>query len=245
MGNTNTNPKGVDESKAEFYYSRGVLHFTMGIVEQYFDLIPGSRLIISVGSGNGVVERMLAEKKKKVICIDPAFNEWLSVPDGLINTIAMQPNYLNVDEALKQEPLIMRHATLFLNWCYPTAGPYDIRAVTRIKPMYIVCVYDENRISGSTLFHKDIKNCKYGYIPNNYKIVCTTRKICNFHDGFAATVMVLRLYQCIDITETLDQRTITKLDVLLPTDCSCESHADRSSCGIRNMENIGVQNEVV
>jgi hypothetical protein len=146
-------------------YSTGVLLLGTGNVYEYIkNLLQISKLpLISIGSGNGVIERKIEEKFKiNVICIDPTPLSWsLSVSENKL------PDYLTMDELINKNKTLIGSCNLFLNWCYPD-HTYDIESIILLKPRNLIIITDLSDLhgAGGCAFHDFLKKCG---VPTNVK----------------------------------------------------------------------------
>lgn len=92
--------------------------------------------IISVGSGNGCIEKLIDQTiGTNIICIDPYPNTFNPAPDHL----KKDPAYPNVDECIKSNMQIVGNCSLMINWAQPELD-YDFEAITKLNPMYILWI---------------------------------------------------------------------------------------------------------
>ncbi len=129
--------------------------------------------IVSLGSGNGVVERILCKRlDRNIVCIDSEFNKFIFAPEKFTKL----PNFNTVDDYLQSDEKSNENMVLFINWPEPSMGfdvtkgdtlPYDYEAVMKLKPEHIIIVYDPSGASGSTLFINWIeKKCGVPPVPS-------------------------------------------------------------------------------
>lgn len=103
----------------------------------------GRGIVVSVGSGNGLLERILYDcylsifgLKLEVICVDP--NPLSFASRGLSETF-FEPSFPRVSDLVNSRPELVgnerneRGVFLLLNWCYPLLS-YDREAVEKLKP---------------------------------------------------------------------------------------------------------------
>lgn len=110
--------------------------------------------IVSVGSGQAGIEylsqQMIHDPRIDWVCIDPdplSFHYSRTEP-----IVYIQPEYPLVRNLIKAQPELVRHCTLFLNWCYP-AGDYDYEAIVKLKPLAFMTIYNQDGIAGTPKFH--------------------------------------------------------------------------------------------
>jgi hypothetical protein len=97
-------------------------------------------VVVSVGSGNGLLERILYDCylaifgiKLEVVCVDP--NPLSFASHGLSKTF-FEPSFATIDDLVASRPeLVGGEGGIFLllNWCFPTLS-YDREAVEKLKP---------------------------------------------------------------------------------------------------------------
>lgn len=94
----------VDKSEISHYLSGGMvigIDNLMWYFKTLLEKFPKSNMV-SVGSGNGVVERIICEKLNcNIVCIDPKFNLFLTAPENFTR----KPDFATVDEYLHLVPL--------------------------------------------------------------------------------------------------------------------------------------------
>jgi len=143
------------------YFSLGIekvgIKNLLWYFEKVMELAPNAD-IISVGSGNGVVEQIIDDKFKcDVICIDPFSNKFIPAPAEFVKPSTFD----NVDDYLDKTPIISdKKLILFLNWPYNeftkedgsmTEYEYDYDSIVKLKPNHIIVVYDPSGSAGSHL----------------------------------------------------------------------------------------------
>ena len=93
--------------------------------------------IVSVGSGNGAFEQILIDKLNlNIICIDP---NPLKYNSNLLTKPFIEPHYKSVDEFI---PFYNGNCVLLLNWCEPNDSTYDYEAITKLRPISIISIYE-------------------------------------------------------------------------------------------------------
>ena len=150
------------------YLSGAALTAGEELVNKMISTIPKDAKIISVGSGNGVLERYIQDKmERNIICIDPLFNGFNTVKKEDI-MYTKQPDFATVDEYLNTREFTSTKTCLLLNWPYPTGylnvaygeeyakEDYDIEAVEKLNSDYIVGLFGE--YAGSNQFKKFMFN---------------------------------------------------------------------------------------
>lgn len=134
--------------------SIGVRYLGISLLKDYLRAVLDSRVddtiaVVSVGSGNGVVERKLNDDLEiKVICVDPEPNRYLSCADPML------PDYPSVPALVAARPEIQGNCILLLNWASPNESTYDIEAVRDLRPLDVVAVVETTTgIAGGCEFH--------------------------------------------------------------------------------------------
>jgi hypothetical protein len=109
--------------------------------------------IVSVGSGNGVLERQISnELKTDIICVDPDPESYEKYPTNM--SLAMIPQYNNVVSLIKSKPDLIGNCILLIGWSSPNDTTYDLEAIDALKPSRIVLIYETTGIAGSFSLHK-------------------------------------------------------------------------------------------
>lgn len=139
-------------------YSTGVLLLGPENVHEYFrNLVHVSKFpIISVGSGNGVIERELeAAFGIRIVCVDPTPLSW-----SLPSTDYRPPDFANMADLATHRPDLVGRCNLFINWAYPTHA-YDMEAVMLMQPrnMITICDVGPMRGAGGRMFHSWMQHC--------------------------------------------------------------------------------------
>ena len=124
--------------------------------------------LVSVGSGNGLLENEINSKcNVNIICVDPDPSSYSKPP------IVIQPHYNYVKDLINAKPIIVNNCLLLLNWCNPNMSEYDYEAIKLLKPVAFIAIYEEHYHSygaaGGIKF--------YEYIHNNdeYNLVHSTK----------------------------------------------------------------------
>lgn len=126
------------------------------ILEQYFATIYNETTdpIVSIGSGNGHVERhMEIVFGKPICCVDP--NQIPNQNQDLYKT----SEYLNVHDLLNVMPNLKNNSTLFINWSTPNDSTYDFEAIKAVNPTNVLVVFESTGSGGGTLFQKWLNFC--------------------------------------------------------------------------------------
>lgn len=175
MANSLTRPrkekvvKYNDENTLEHYLSGGLQNLGIDIAYEYMQYIIdnyGSNLIISVGSGCGVFEKLLEQYHNiNIICIDPNPNEYINPP----KQFKRQPDYSYVDNIIKIVPFNLIDCTMILNWSSPNSSTYDYDAMTRLQPKIILWIGDTTGVAGGAKFIKFLEETQNN--ETNYNVV--------------------------------------------------------------------------
>ncbi len=102
--------------------------------------------IISIGSGNGIIEFMTKQNNSKInwICIDIDSNP-INFPTHAsqhMNQPFMKVDYNSVDQLIINDISIIGKCILFLNWCLPNDSIYDFEAIIKLKPLAVFSIYE-------------------------------------------------------------------------------------------------------
>jgi hypothetical protein len=94
---------------------------------------------ISVGSGNGALEKLLGDDHNiDVVCVDPDPESWTQ--SGYIH---LAPQFRTVQHMLEEQPdIINDHMTLLLVTPAPCEMDYDIQSIELLNP-YRICIISE------------------------------------------------------------------------------------------------------
>jgi hypothetical protein len=144
--------------KNTYKYSTGVVLLGKENVYEYIkNILKISNLeIVSVGSGNGIIEKNIEEKFNiKMICIDPTPLLWsLSTDENRL------PDYDTTSDLLKERNKLKNNCNLLINWSYPDHS-YDIESIIMLKPRNIIIITDlsEKHAAGGFELHKFMKRC--------------------------------------------------------------------------------------
>lgn len=112
--------------------------------------------IISIGSGNGVAEKMIQDqfKSHRVICVDPVPESFTTYGDDINQCI--RPHYATVNDLIAKEPALVNRCVVVLIWplyTHPNKTrhqlPYDIEALVKLQPWGTYIFYDYTGASGS------------------------------------------------------------------------------------------------
>lgn len=153
-----SNPTIPDIPKNQHVYSTGVLLLGPENVHEYIrNVCVVSKLpIISVGSGNGVIERELESAFGiQIICVDPTPLSW-----SMEHAKYRAPDFATVEDLVSQHPELIDQCNVFINWAFPTHS-YDMEAVHLLRPRNVVTITDVGplRGAGGRFFHTWMSTC--------------------------------------------------------------------------------------
>ena len=140
------------------YISAGVATIGIDTVKWYFEyLLTISNLpIVSVGSGPGVVERILDEAFAiDCICVDPAPKSYINAPEA----ICKLPAYSFVQYLIDHKIGIVGKCCLLLNWSNPNDSTYDYDALVALKPQFLIWIGETSGTAGGKKMLQWLKNC--------------------------------------------------------------------------------------
>lgn len=144
----------------------------LNILDQYFELLVGitSVPIVSVGSGNGYVERHIEKKfGRQIYCVDP------KKYDQMDQSVYKTSEYDNVTQLLLSKPELTSHSITFINWSYPydsSEWSYDYQAIKTLESDHVLIVFESSGIAGSTILHKWLKYCDRTNTTDEERILC-------------------------------------------------------------------------
>ena len=109
----------------------------LNVLKQYFLKIRSisNDLIISIGSGNGYIERHIEkELETTILCVDPMRIE--SVQD-----MYKASNFNYINDLLEDYPNLINNSITFINWSFPNDSTYDYDALAKLSSdnVLIVC----------------------------------------------------------------------------------------------------------
>lgn len=124
---------------------------------------------ISIGSGNGVVEKYLDDMFNiNIICVDPLPETYLPAPEKL----GKKPIFHDINDLVNSNPKLIESCNLLLNWTYPDLS-YDIEAINILKPKWIIWIGEKQGAAGGDEFHMLWKKWdKYYNFGSNYGENC-------------------------------------------------------------------------
>lgn len=128
----------------------------LNVLEKYFranyDTL--SDPFVSIGSGNGYVERHMEKIfDKPIYCVDP--NRVPNTDPELYKT----SEYEDVYKLLESTPELYEHSTMFINWSNPCDSTYDFEAIKAMNPNRILVVFESTGSGGSKLLQKWLNFC--------------------------------------------------------------------------------------
>jgi hypothetical protein len=110
--------------------------------------------IVSIGSGNGHVERLIEhETGLDIICVDP-------VKVSHRNQVLYKTSrYDSVNELLFENPELVSNCVTFINWSTPNDSTYDYEAVKALNSEHILIIFESTGSGGGKLLHKWLNFC--------------------------------------------------------------------------------------
>lgn len=126
------------------------------VLEQYFRTIydVSSDPIVSIGSGNGYIERHMEKLfGKSIYCVDP--NRIINSNSELYKT----SEHENVYKLLEANSSVHEHSTMFINWSTPNESTYDFEAIKAIIPNNLLIVFESTGSGGGRLLQKWLNFC--------------------------------------------------------------------------------------
>lgn len=151
-------------------YNYVIRNLGIDLLKSYFEVLQDNNLTcISVGSGNGSVEKEL-KPDESIVCVDP---EPFSFQETNPSHPTQNPQYDNIDNLLEERKELTDNCNLFLNYPYPNMkGRYDIESIKKLKPKRILTVLDTSGGAGSDLFLNYLDHC----VPNMFEF----KSFCDF-----------------------------------------------------------------
>jgi len=148
------------------------LEFTIDKLHEFATI--HKKPIVSVGSGNGILEFSYEKKYgQQIVCVDPhvksgkSWNPSTGKQDAITYKV---PDFATVDDLIKR-PELVGNSVLILNWCIPSSQMltgkvgYDLEAVVKLRPVGFFTVVeniDAERTmeggAGSAEFHAYLKS---------------------------------------------------------------------------------------
>jgi hypothetical protein len=198
----------MDEDNLSF----GIKYLGLSLLDKYFKYLCDDNYnnpIISVGSGNGVVEKFIKDNNPniKIICIDPNPNQFIPVK----NNEFIKPEFDTIENLLKEQPSIIENCILFLNWPSPNDSTYDIEAVRSLQPSDIITIVDKSGTAGGEEFLEWLNN------PNPYHIVAETIRHGKDCLGWSITYSIIWLTKRENVNKN-DIPEIIEGEIIFPKD---------------------------
>lgn len=128
----------------------------LDVLEKYFSANYNTSPdpVISIGSGNGYVERHMEKKfERSIYCVDP--NHVPNTNSDLYKT----SEYRDVYELLESKPELYEHSTVFINWSNPNDSIYDFEAIKAMNPNNVLIVFESTGSGGGKLLQKWLHFC--------------------------------------------------------------------------------------
>ena len=141
-------------------YNKAISSLGFEKLAVYYGLLQTNGLsCVSIGSGNGSVERQLAPDGS-IICVDPEPTKFQkNDPEHQ----SQDPAYATTDTLVVDQPNLVDGCNMFLNYPYSNKeGRYDVEAVKLLRPKQILAVLDTSGGAGSDLFLEWLKDV----VPN-------------------------------------------------------------------------------
>lgn len=159
--------------------NKAVRCFGLSLIMDYLQQAAGHYRVpvVSVGSGNGLVERDLENAvvcantglRPTVYCVDPDPESYLGPP------VFKQPDAASTTALLGQHPELVGNCILFLNWPEPNGCTWDMEAVVALQPQAIIAVIERFGNSygaaGGELLHRFL----YDSEDQTYAMVMETK----------------------------------------------------------------------
>ena len=157
--------------------------------------------LVSIGSGNGALEKLILERNNKtnIICIDPFPSSFSQIP------IQLSPDYAYDLDLIGANPAIVENCLLLLNWCNPNYSTYDYDAIQRLKPVAFISIYETFRGGNGAAGGEQFYN--YIHKTTDYKLIHSTQGI--------GSGLLIEWYQKCDYEENIIRTTTLPTDVVL------------------------------
>ena len=138
------------------HLNKAIQHIGMYLVSKYFEELYktcNNLQVISVGSGDGFVERLLEkDHSKEIICVDPI--KYNKDPEEYKTS-----TFNDVDHLLTTSPTYKNNCMLFLNWSTPNNSSYDFDAIQKLKPNHCVIIFESTGSAGGKNLQKWLNYC--------------------------------------------------------------------------------------
>jgi hypothetical protein len=141
--------KELREQSLDHYESLGVLSFGRDLVRKYVQLIPVGTTMVSIGSGNGILENWLCRQfpQLEVICVDPLEEKYFELPMDL-KSLGLDADYSTAKSLAEARPDIVGNCCVLLNW--PTNNnDYDCESIDVLRPKFVLSIVEYSGGSGS------------------------------------------------------------------------------------------------
>ncbi len=199
------------------FFSYGTQAFRTERILDVLKCFPDSLPIVSLGSSNGVLERIIRDAlNNSVVCIEPEFNRFMTVPDELIDQLCLRPDHSSIEDYLQTDG--KRDVILFINWPEPNESYYDIDAICRLRPDYLVIIMDPSGISGGAHLQIFLEKCglagctpvgpdgtlDFSAVHGQYRIIKTIQRFGQDSLGIDLCMTLIVLQRCDLQTPQLD-----------------------------------------
>lgn len=133
--------------------NRGINALGLPLLIRYFNTVSlekeGQQVWISVGSGRGSIEALIAERcGLDFICVDPYPNCWQKEVEGVTT---VEPSFPTVEALITERPELKGNCNLFLNWT-PPGDRFDCEALKLLEPNLVMSIIESGGGSGSLEF---------------------------------------------------------------------------------------------
>lgn len=156
------------------------------LVTQFFENIPKSLSVISVGCGVGSIEYFLSQNGYSIYGIDPepeSFKKYTSDSGHIRPVCDTVPNFI------KKYPEMVGKCSLMLIWPSPGDSFYDLESIKLLKPLFIYIFYDKLGGAGGAALHRWLK-----YTPKYYLTSEITKKcVCSQQFGVSVNLAITTL----------------------------------------------------
>jgi hypothetical protein len=158
-----TRPSMFDEAPDVPVLNNALKQIGLDVLELYFKALYGyipDVPVVSIGSGNGHVERQIEKRfGKQIYCVDP--NHVENTNQDLYKT----SEYDNVFRFLDAHPECKSHSTTFVNWSTPNDSTYDYEAIRALDSDNVLIVFESTGSGGGTVLQKWLNYC--GVVTDN------------------------------------------------------------------------------
>jgi hypothetical protein len=164
MGNSSN---CYERNEPEYWMSSGLKHVGFDIAESHMEgiLKHKPQYIVSVGTGDGVFEKLLCNNLQiNIICVDPA-----AICNLVPKEFVMAPHYSYVTDLIERNPKIVGNCVLILNWCEPNSSTYDYEAIQLLIPQQILWIGESLGGAGGEKFLEFYEETKEG--KGDYRLI--------------------------------------------------------------------------